>query len=454
MKDQTWFSWKMQTSKTWSDMAEVLKYTKVDFIDYDHKMLVEYALKLNQLINKMDKDFSLDLLEETGELLNDLYTYAVDHFQREEIFMEAYNLPEIEAHKIVHDDILRVLYGHVNDFNNGKIRVGQDLKSQIMEWLIYHINDFDFKFFEIENWSENLSEARSWDQVKDIISLTGLKDIDLQHKELTVMAIDLLNDLEGSTSPEAIEEAYEAFSSYVEMHFAYEQAFIEKYMIKSTFNHEEEHDFFLDKIKTFKDKLLENPGGVKAIKKWILTWWINHINVTDFKTFEFSNWAYTVIDRSKTIEEMLILLRRTDINPIDGDHIDFMRLTFDLNNKINEYKAAGRQDLEESKAEINAILNALYNAALNHFYREEAMMLDYDLRDYQSHKREHEAILKRIKTLQEDYGNNRLYASQNIKNMILDWWINHTNTIDYRTFIIHTDEDQRRQMKGGSHESY
>jgi len=442
MKEKAWFSWKMQTSKTWSDMSEVLKYTKIDFVDYDHKILVEYALKLNHLIIQMDTDFSLELLQKTGVLLEDLYRYAVEHFKREEDFMDAYNLPEVKRHKIVHAEILKTLADALADFKNGRVRIGYELRSKITEWLIFHINEFDLDFFALDNWSDHLIEASSWDDIKDIISSIGLVEIDRQHKALTSAAIDMFSVFKEGGNSEEFEEAFTAFEQLVIDHFDYEQEFMKTYQIKEKHNHRGEHDYFKIKIKEQYQFLLDHPQKFGEVKKWLLAWWINHINITDLQTFDYKNWAQSLIDRSESPEEMEVLLRRTDIKPIDREHLGFIHLTYQLNTQINTFNAKGNLNGPQAKETVLSTLEELFSLASHHFSNEERLMLKEGLSDLAGHKIEHEDILKRLRKIIDDYRDGRLYVSDNIKNMLMDWWINHTNTIDYRTFIIHSTDDQ------------
>ena len=140
MLDEKWVSWKMQTSKKWSDIVDVLEYTQIDFIDQDHKILVEYALELNILIDRSDREFTLELLDEIRILLKQLYHYAVLHFDREEVFMKHNDLPNVASHLREHKRILDLLKKAMIDFDQGKVKVSHELKFNIMDWLIKHIN--------------------------------------------------------------------------------------------------------------------------------------------------------------------------------------------------------------------------------------------------------------------------------------------------------------------------
>jgi hemerythrin len=430
----------MQTSNTWEDIEDVLKYTNIDFIDHDHKILVEYSLKLNQIIQKSEIEFTFEIIEDMRKLLNQLYEYAVYHFDREEAFMKKYRLPNHEEHHREHDKILTMLQESLNDFSIGRVKISYNLKTQIMEWLIQHINVTDINFFDIQNWSKNLVDASDWNEVRDIIKLTGIIEIDEQHKKLTKEAISLMLKVSQTKDLQIIQDEFFAFSENIKIHFDYETKFISDYSIQHAQEHLIQHDYFLDKLKEFPEEIANDDKSVDELKIWILTWWINHINITDKETFDYNNWAYQTLEKANKIEDVSRILRLTHINSIDADHLHLMKVTLDLNQMVQEcYLEDGELDSPELRIRITEMFREIYSIAERHFAREERIMKRHQIIDSRSHTLEHREILTRITNMLNNYENNRLYISGNIKTMILDWWIHHTNNIDYRTFVTNLE---------------
>lgn len=437
MDEERWISWQIQTSKRWSDMEDVLKYTNIDFIDYDHKHLVQFAFKLNQILDKSEREFSLSLIEDTKVLLNELYAYAQEHFDREEKFMDLYDLPDKDMHKREHKKILRMLTEALDNFNSGKIKLSRKLKDQVMDWLIKHINTFDYNFFDISNWSKNIINASKWNEIKPIIGLIGINEIDKQHKTLTEIALKTMKNISNNPTDDVIIEECKNLSDYASFHFDYEAGFMEKYNIKEPENHLREHNLFLDKINNYSVEIMQDTKKIDEMKGWILTWWISHINCMDKEYFAYKNWAYKLIEQAEKLEDVIMILRKTGIEEIDNDHIMLMDLTLKLNTliKMNDENIGNDKEMEIIKDKVIAILDKTYIAAENHFKREEKMMQVNQMDDLKSHSSEHLAILKKITDLKENYYNDRVYLSSNIKTMILEWWIQHTNTTDFRTFV-------------------
>lgn len=435
MKESKWIAWEVQTSRRWSDMEDVLKYINIDFIDYDHKMLVEFALKLNQVLDKSEKEFSLDLIETTKVLLDDLYKYAKDHFEREELFMDLYQLPNIEMHKREHKKILDLLMMSLNDYKAGKVKLTKHLKSQVMDWLINHINIVDYEFFSISNWSNNILNATTWNDVKPIIRLIGINEIDNQHQILTEIALENMRLIRMQSEPERIQKAFKDLIDYALFHFNYEAEFIEKYGIQDTGEHKAQHNHFVEAIKKYALEMKVDFSHFNEMKEWILMWWINHINTTDRLCFDYKNWAFKLMESAETLEDVAVVLRYTGVEFIDEDHIHLMALTLDLSKLIGKQDKAEVTDQAKIKVEILEVLDQIYQYAAGHFEREEKMMVDNNMSDYISHRSEHKGILVKLEQLQDNFGSGRLVLSGNIKTMILEWWIQHTNTTDYRTFV-------------------
>lgn len=450
MNEEKWITWKMQTSTTWADIEDVLKYINIDFIDYDHKTLVEYALKLNKVIDQLEETFAIELVNETKTLLFELYDYAVMHFNREELFMDKYHLPAIDEHKREHARILKMLKNAIDDFNKGKIKVSQQLKEQVMDWLIKHINVVDYAYFDIENWSKNLVGASDWNEVKAIIRLTGIKDIDEQHQIFTSMAIEIMSNISNNHSPDFIRSEFERFKAYALFHFDYEESFMKQFDISETAEHLELHNYFIDQLDIFPEQIIKDPPQLDHLKSWILTWWINHINSTDKETFLYKKWAYNLIENAKTIDDVSFLLRRTNITEIDKDHLHLMEVTLHLNKVIENYQSQGIDfQSAEVKVEIISLFREIYDIAFYHFEREKKIMQKNQSKDTKRHLEEHRIILKKFNDIRINYIEDRLYISSNIKTMILEWWIEHTNTVDFTTFVQNFKEEDSLFMEGG-----
>ena len=433
MKDLNWASWQINTAKTWQDLEGVLNATHVEFVDYDHKILLEYTLKLNLLFSMGQEHMTLALINDVKKVLTDLYAFACKHFEREEVFMKQYELPNTEKHLLEHEKILKMLKQEIEEYYKGHSKLSYQFKSNIFDWLLNHINGYDIDFFDIENWRDNIGLAHNWTQLKSIIYEVGIDEIDRQHKTLTELTLESLQPRQQTLTGEQMQDKIVEIKNYALKHFEFEIEFMKRYAIRNIERHIEEHNIFIEDMESYRKLLSSHPEKVMEVKKAVLMWWITHINKVDREYFSFGNWAVRIIENAKGLEDVTLLLRRTQIGIIDEDHNHVIKLAMDLSALIDEITTKKRLDgrLEEHVIEL---LKEIHDFAGAHFEREEKLLVEYQTDELLSHQEEHQRILKIFKDIELQYKEGLLVISDNLKNVILKKWLEHTNVIDYRTF--------------------
>ena len=111
----------------------------VDFIDADHKVLVNQINMLADAVNAGDDTVM------TASVLNVLIDYTAYHFGREQQLMEATNFPGADAHLREH----RMLVKKVRDIQaayQGGSALGGDVLTFLKVWLTQHIQKSDVEF--------------------------------------------------------------------------------------------------------------------------------------------------------------------------------------------------------------------------------------------------------------------------------------------------------------------
>lgn len=442
MNQDKWLAWKLQTSKKWADVEDAMKVVNIDFIDSDHQTLIELALKLNRVIDKSQTEFSMALIRETEQLLMDFYTYAKLHFDREEVFMSQNCLSDIESHKNEHNQILVMLQEHIEAFKAGKIILDMKIKYQIMDWLIHHINVVDFNFFAADKWRDYLMKATEWDQIKEIISITGIPTIDSQHQDLIIEALCLVEVLKKGTLSNKPDELIQQYKRHILEHFEFEEEFMRRNRMIQTDEHLMNHAHFVERIKEIPGEIFSGQMSPDELKSWLLLWWIDHINGVDSVTFDYNNWANRLVEQSNQLSEVEEILRRTNIASIDQQHLEVMQEVFEFNQLVNRMPASldtiesgDREMFEKRLKKILTLVN-------QHFSHEEHIMEKWIPDELVKHRLEHERIRMSLEDIMRYYKSGYLIVSDSIKTIILDWWLRHTNTVDYKTFV-------RRAPKGG-----
>jgi hemerythrin len=113
-----------------------------------------------------------------------------------------------------------------------------------------------------------------------------------------------------------------------------------------------------------------------------------------------------------------------------------MELTLKLNKTINEININNEFNNDSKRNKVIELFSEIIAFADKHFKHEETIMRDKNIDGYINHKAEHNKILKKMDDLKENYASGRLFLSSNLKTILLEWWINHTSTTDYRTFVL------------------
>ncbi|CAM3632713.1 MULTISPECIES: bacteriohemerythrin [Helicobacter] len=114
-------------------------------IDEQHKKLFEIAGRAYMMTEKKSSK------EEVIGVLRELLEYTKEHFKDEEEYMQSISFPRLEAHRAIHQDIIRDMVSAVTRVQNLN-----DLKDEIAKiaknWLLVHIIKEDM---QIEKFRRN-----------------------------------------------------------------------------------------------------------------------------------------------------------------------------------------------------------------------------------------------------------------------------------------------------------
>lgn len=434
MNNRKWAVWVMQTARSWYDIIGIYKHTSIDFIDNDHKNIIEFGLKLNREIEKVEHNYSLLEIDNISSLMGEFYAMSSEHFKQEEVFMTKYNLPNTEDHKNEHIRLLDTFEHIMSDFKRGKIKAVSRFKYKIIDWIIDHVNEYDYGFFDLKNWTELFSKSNGWSDIKEIIHLTGIEEMDKQYTQIFDHGIAFIEALKITEDAKGKRKLIEDFKSIVMHHFDYQETFIDKYDISNCEDHIKQHEYLLEQLDHYQN--IESNLELDQLKIKFLTWFVEHINEVDSETFNQKKWTPKLINEAKSFEDVSVVLKRLKIEKLDGLHIDFIEEILLLNNLIEQQLNADEERKNDNNADIVICFNNLYKIAERHFEEEKHFMLDNDFGNIQNYMTESESILERLGKLKENYEAGRIILSSNIKTMIFGWWLYHTNIVNYSDIVI------------------
>ncbi len=121
-----------------------------------------------------------------------------------------------------------------------------------------------------------------WD--KEI--LTGIKEIDDQHKELFQKINKLIENLEVDGSDENFFNAIDFLKRYAFEHFESEEKYFAEIDYPNKEEHEQEHEEFVQKINDIEEKGKIFGSAIHLsieLNAYLLNWWYIHIKQHDKK---------------------------------------------------------------------------------------------------------------------------------------------------------------------------
>ena len=85
---------------------------------------------------------------ELNQLLTNLRQYTIQHFDQEERMLESIGFPQLDRHKIIHEQLLADFGKHYDAFAAGTGAISQKFFDFLKLWLTSHIMHIDRKYGE------------------------------------------------------------------------------------------------------------------------------------------------------------------------------------------------------------------------------------------------------------------------------------------------------------------
>lgn len=108
-------------------------------IDQDH---LELVTLVNELHSAAQEGKSGDVL---GKILQALFAYTQEHFEREELLMAHIDYAELDAHKEQHRQLMDQVLVLQDAFARGRSDVAMNTAELLRHWLLHHIMRTDKK---------------------------------------------------------------------------------------------------------------------------------------------------------------------------------------------------------------------------------------------------------------------------------------------------------------------
>jgi hemerythrin len=110
---------------------------EIQKIDEQHKKFFSLINVLHDAILKGKGE------EVVGSVLKELQQYVIFHFKTEESWMEMYNYPDMNKHKLEHQEAIQKVNKLVLEYERGQQTVDIELLKFLSDWLQNHILQAD-----------------------------------------------------------------------------------------------------------------------------------------------------------------------------------------------------------------------------------------------------------------------------------------------------------------------
>lgn len=218
-------------------------------IDTEHQKLFSIAreaLNISKLQNSEEIKIKLK------EIIIKLFKYVNIHFENEEKYMKEIKYPDLERHKLLHKNMLKMLTNLISQLN---LLSHEEIENKIFafieEYFIKHIIIEDKK---IQLSTLSLEELRKNFGWRDIYSVNN-PQIDAEHKQLFEIAQEAFEEVEPKLIQKRIKEVLLDLYDYMKIHFEHEEAFMEEVKYPKIKEHKELHNRIITIINNFVKEL-------------------------------------------------------------------------------------------------------------------------------------------------------------------------------------------------------
>ncbi len=127
---------------------------KLDILvmDKEHKILID---SMNSFLDALNSN----KLQEIQNSFSRLADYTLKHFTDEEKYMASIDYPELENHKLIHQDLINQILIYKDEFETGNVNKN-NISNFLKDWLAYHIVGQDKKYAKYSRSKTKDLEAR------------------------------------------------------------------------------------------------------------------------------------------------------------------------------------------------------------------------------------------------------------------------------------------------------
>lgn len=256
----------------------------IEQIDKEHERLFEL---INDAAELLENEFVEDKYSRIQGLLEELEEYADSHFAHEEAYMKRTKDPEYEMQKKQHMMFReKLIEFNVADIDRDQPGVLAELLRYLTRWLYRHIMSSDMmigKMQSVQEWKEQEDPCAFTEKY-----YTGIALVDGQHARLFEIIGSANEIVKNEFIPDKFDnivELLQELQEYTSIHFADEEAYMEKIGYEGLEAQKRAHAGFIAKLEELEfEGFEENQQEVLLeLMDFLFNWLVYHILKMDKK---------------------------------------------------------------------------------------------------------------------------------------------------------------------------
>ena len=285
-------------AEKWDHVALLIHNLGIEYVDHDHKDILVSIIKLNKALQFLPDKLGAQLQDHFQIIASKM----AEHFARERVLIERFNLPNKEFHLEEHYRIIKQLESLRDDLVRCRAGIVKEIRDSLILVWIDHINEVDAETFaEASILTTVVKQVRNWNEAKYFLRSTGMDWLDESHRKLTDKILDLVLVIEsweiGETRLDDLvqETVYllQKIHDLARQFFAQEEAWLALEIPFRYREHKRQHDEILQDLADLRSHLkVGNLAFSPKVKTMVLRPWINHINDVDFELYSHPDISY------------------------------------------------------------------------------------------------------------------------------------------------------------------
>lgn len=253
----------------------------MEMIDNEHRGLFRI---INETQELLENEILEDKYDRIRVMLEQLKTYAEEHFKHEENYMESIQHPELKIQKQQH----LVFCTKINEADavvDGRDQQEflEDLLRYLVKWLYRHIIGSDLMIGKMRPLEETNKVPEFTDEY-----LTGISVIDKEHREL----FRIIGDVQRLIADEYMNDKYDEIihlidelKDYTKFHFEDEEEYMKNINYPGLEAQKRAHDAFVGRLEEINlGEVDENQQDtLEELMGFLTEWLVNHILNSDKK---------------------------------------------------------------------------------------------------------------------------------------------------------------------------